>query len=368
MPLSLWFACPSHQPTSTLTSLPRYTRGVKAPLSPLRLYLAGTRITLSNPELPLWQWGAALLLALGVLAPLAPGAWLLYRRLKGPFLRHEGYDALLLRLLDLLIPHLPALFLLAALFLLWVALLCLPYLYVQAGLAGLLASAFSRLPLEGPVSSPRLGYSKAFRCFSYAEFRDQARRRIWPVSLLASYYSLAGLGLAAAVPLAGLVLHALLRPDPWAAYAGILAAGALAVAEVPLFVLLKVHSRYALACLVLFDLPPGRSMARATRIFRSRPLPVLALFAIGFVLTLILAGLFAFLDAPLELLSWIVRAGLWLLALRILLALLQNLAGQGLKVAGLAAVMGLCREEGESPSRASGGTGGLPVDRSAAAG
>jgi hypothetical protein len=341
---------------------------VKATPSPLRLYLAGIQITVSNPELPLWQWGAALLLALGVLAPLAPGAWYLYRRLKGPFLRHEGYDAFLLRVLDLLIPHLPALFLLAALFLLWVALLCLPYLYVQAGLAGLLASAFSRPPLEGPVSPPRLGYSTAFRCFSYAEFHDQARRRVWPVSLLASYYSLAGLGLAVAVPLAGFALHALLRPDPWAAYAGLLAAGALAVAELPLFALLKVHARYALACLVLFGLPPGRSMARATRIFLNRPLPVLALFAIGFLLTLVLAGLFAALDAPIELLSWIPRAGLWLLGLRVLLALLQNLTGQGLKVAGLAAVMGLCRGEGKSPSPASTGTGALPVDSSPAAG
>ena len=342
---------------------------MKAPLSPLRLYLAGTRITLSNPELPLWQWGATLLLTLGGLAPLAPGAWLLYRRLKGPFLRHEGYDALLLRLLDLLIPHLPALFLLAALFVLWIALLCLPYLYVQAGLAGLLASAFSRLPPNGPASSSRLGYSKAFRCFGYAEFRDQARRRVWPVSLLASYYSLAGLGLAAVVPVAGIALHALLRPNPWATYAGLLAAGALAVAEVPLFVLLKVHARYALACLVLFDLPPGQSVTQATRIFRSRPLPVLALFGIGFLLALILAGLFAALDAPLLLLSWIPRAGLWLVGLRVLLALLQNLGGQGLKVAGLGAAMGLCREEAGRPAPGPPRPRGrLPVDSSAAAG
>ncbi|MGC8723502.1 MAG: hypothetical protein ACP5VF_06475 [Acidobacteriota bacterium] len=342
---------------------------MKAPLSPLRLYLAGIKITVSNPELPLWQWGAALVLGVGSLAPLAAGAFYLFHPLWASGLRHESPDALLLRVLEVLIPRLPSLFLLAALFLLWVALLCLPYLYVQAGLAGLLASAFLRLPPEGPASSSRLGYSKAFRCFRYAEFREEARRRVWAVSLLASYYSLAGLALAAAVPLAGFALHALLRPNPWATYAGLLGAGALAVAEVPLFVLLKVHARYALACLVLFDLPPGRSVARATRLFRSRPLPVLALFGIGLLLALILAGLFAALDAPIELLSWIPRASLWLVGLRVLLALLQNLGGQGLKVAGLGAAMALCREEAGRPAPGPPRPRGrLPVDSSAAAG
>lgn len=315
-------------------------------MNPVLLYVRGIKMTVSNLELPLVLWAALHLAVILCLVPVAAAVGLTAFAVGGTFSGETGAD-LGLHLLEWMVDHLALVLGGNLLLWTWVGLVLFCFLYLEAGVLGMLVRAHRAAPRDDVSLRPRLGFSPAMRVFRFADLKEEVMRQGWRVTMLATLYSLAGLVIMALVcsHAVAAILLALRRPAaiPFAAASF----AALLLVILVVISALTLHYRYALLCAVMGQSGARRAMRGATLVFRERPLQVLTLFllSVGFSLTLGVAALAV--NVPLGLLSLVPVVGLGLLLPRLLLSMVEGFLMQGLWVATLGAMLPLC--EGAAP-------------------
>ena len=320
----------------------------------------GVKISASNPELAVVFWavgvGAALLIVVPVAALAVAGAVALAADAPTGA---TGTEALLAAA-ESLVAYWPWVFGASLVAILWTGLILFAYLYAQAGLVGCVVRSQRSGPASDRALRPKLGASQAFKAFSFGLLWEEAQTHGWRVTMVATAYSMAG-----TLPLVlygawllGCVRLALRGSVP-SIVAG--AAGAM-VGLVPLALIvfaLAIHYRFALVCCVQRACGWREAVSAANGVFKSRPLPALAVVGAAMAARYLVGMAFFLLSLPLLLLSLVPLVGLVMLAPRVLLGLAQSLIGSAIGIAQLGAIAALCEpvcEDGiGNPEKSRGG-------------
>lgn len=314
-------------------------------MNPVRLFVRGIKIALSNLELPLLFWlGVQLLVVLCLPLLLFLGAPALMTVLSAADRSAaQGMDGI--ALLQSVGNHWGWLLAGGMAGTLWLGLLLMGLLYLQAGILGCLAQVEGVVSEEDLRHPHRLGYSKALRKFRAASLPDQIRRWGWPVTVLASLYSIPFLAMALiflAVLWGG---AALVLSRPSALPFALISAAAVLLLFVPVSAALKLHFRIALACLLDGGCRPTEAVRAATAAFRRRPWEVLGAYGLFFATSLSLSMVSLVVGVPLTLGSFLPLLGTFLGPMRLLLSIVQLFFGLVLYLAFMATLLPLVRQE-----------------------
>jgi hypothetical protein len=312
-------------------------------VNPVNLFVRGIKIVVSNLEMPLLLWlGTQLLffLCLPLLVFLGAPA-LMILLCAGDRSAAQGMDGAVL--LQSLADHWGWLLAGGLLSAGWLGLLLMAFLYLEAGILGCLAEVERSIRDEDLVRPHRLGYSEALRGFRLASLPQQIRRWGWPVTVLASLYSIPLLLMVLLfLAVAGGGLALVLSRPPALPFA-VLSAGAVVLLFVPVAVALQLHFRIALLCAIDGGHRAAAAVRAATAAFRRRPWEVLGVFGLFFAASLSLSMASLVVGVPLTLGSLIPLLGIVLVPVRLFLSMAQMFFAVALWLAFMAALLPLVR-------------------------
>lgn len=318
-------------------------------MSPVTLFVRGIKIVLSNLEMPLLLWLGFHLLVLLCLPLLlflgAPAAMTVVAAADRSAVGGMDAAALLQSAAD----HWGWLLAGGLLSAVWLGVLLMALLYLEAGILGCLVEV-ERSISEGDLRRPhRLGYSQALRRFRLGSLPEQVRRWGWPVTVLASLYSIPLLAMALlflAVAGGGL---ALVLSRPSAAPFAMISAVAVAFLFVPVTVALQLHFRIALLRAIDGGHRAMAAVRAATAAFRRRPWEILGTYGLFFAASLSLTMVSLVIGVPLTFGSFLPILGAFLAPMRLFLSMAQMFLAFALWLAFMAALAPLCRDEGDTP-------------------
>lgn len=308
----------------------------------------GVKISASNPELAVLSWAVGLGTVLLVIVPVAGlavagGAALAAGAPTGA----TGTEALLAAA-ELLLAHWPWVLGLSLVAVAWTGLILFAYLYAQAGLVGCAVRSHRSGPAGDRALTPKLGAAQAFKAFGAGLFCEDAKTHGGRVTMVATAYSMAetlplllyGAWLWGCIALA-------LRGGPSIVAGAVGAVFGLIPLALITFVLV-IHYRFALVCCVQRACGWREAISAANGVFRTRPLPALAVVGAAMAARYVVGMAFFILSLPLILLSLVPLVGLVMLAPRVLLGLAQSLVGSAIGIAQLGATAAVCEPEEEN--------------------
>ena len=331
-------------------------------MNPLQMFIRGYKMAVSNLEISLLQWLAGTLLTLVVLLPATGVSALLITLVASDGAWSDPDLGPLLTGSQAVINHWPAIAGGVVALALWATGAAMAFLYLEGGVLGVLATAHRAAPPGDLALRSRLGFSKLWRVFRFAQLWREIRTQGGKVTLLASLYSVPAMAIVT-VPLGGGILGAYLIFKDRALWpAAVAGVAILLIAAFACYLLLLVHYRCALLLTVMTGARPREAARGATAVMKGRPFDVLCIFGLTLATSAALSLVAFLLGAPLTLLSLIPLAGLAFALPRLLLALAHGLLTHVVWTTGMGALAPLCEAAGDG-KRAVSSSGSLDGSR-----
>jgi len=302
-------------------------------LNPLRAFIRGYRLAVSNLELAGGYLCASVLFALSMVVPIGLFAWEFFRILGQEAPAASAGPRFVLTLES----HWWFIAVWAVGLGIWVTALSVGYLFVQAGILGQLVRGERSAGPAEPCGAGKLGFSRRMRVFTFRGFLDDAAAFGGRLTLLASMYGFVltlGLLLLASAGLAAFYAGILHR---WVIPFEVVGFLLLVFVLVVLALVLGLHYRLAAVLAVEGACSPGQAVRRANGIIRKEFWPFLGLCGLSILLSWVVGAIFAAMAAPVSLLALVPSLLIPMIAARFVLLLVQSAVGSLVYVATMGA-------------------------------